>query len=319
MHSGANQPLYLLSFDIDGTVAAPNQLIRGVYRSFLTKLQEIPGVEVVLNSGKSIHYLETNAARIGGRYIIANNGAACKLIGGETIIFGGGHEDLLALRKLLCLKKRAEGVCPIKVGNKKIEVAIEEGKHDMVLTLFTEPEWVTHRWNFAGGMDRHEVYLNVKELIKKHKLNLHVLEPHGDGAVDVVRLHNGRPINKATLPKLVRQIWPTTKNIRIAMYGDGANDVPGMTARGVMGITFPEADEETVQEPVLHHCDDIIVPLREDCGIVTKRCAWVKRGKRFHAQGGPIEGTKSLANLGFFDDLDKRIIKLCNKHLEMLH
>ncbi len=72
-------------------------MIEGGYEQFLIELQQQPGIEVVLNSGKSVAYLETNAARINGRYVIACNGAACQLLGSDTIVFGGGGEDLLRM------------------------------------------------------------------------------------------------------------------------------------------------------------------------------------------------------------------------------
>ncbi len=301
MHSDKNQTLYLLSFDVDATVSAPNHKTEGVYKNLLTELQQVPGIEVVLNSGKSIPYLESHAAEIGGRYVIACNGAACQLLGGEQIVFGGGGEDLLKLRALLGLEPKDEGVKHIRVGDESYEVAIEEEKHEMVLTLFTEPEWVKHRWQFAGGIDRNGVYDHLQKLVQEHNLKLHILHPHGDGAIDVVRLHNDKPIDKSTLPAMIAQIWPgvTTK---IAMFGDGSNDVPAMTAPGVIGVTFAEVDEERVKQPV-----------REHGGIITTKPAWIKHeGGTYAAGGGLTEGMRTLADQGFFDDLKDKVIQICD-------
>ncbi len=307
MHSSKGQTLYLLSFDVDGTLAGPNYAtfgIFGVYEMLLKELQQLPGVEVVLNSGKSIDYLEMNAVRFGGRYVIACNGAACQVLGGDRMIFGGNHEDLLALRSLLGLKPHDEGVRTIRVDGRSYEVAVEEEKHDVVLTVFTEPEWVKHRWQFKGGIDRHGLYEHLQKLIQDHNLHLHTLHPHGDGAIDIVRLHQDKPIDKSTLPDMVAQLWPGVK-VKMAMFGDGANDVPAMTAPGVIGITFPEASEEKVKAPV-----------REHGGIITTQPAWIKKDQGgYISGGGVIEGVRLLAERGFFDDLTEQVFKICNNFL----
>lgn len=308
MHTRKDMPLYLLSVDMDGTIAAPNQHLMGVYEKFLKELQRVPRIEIVLNSGKSIFYLEREAARIGGRYIIAMNGSAMQVLGGERIIFGGHRKDILKLRHLLALTPTDEGVRPIPVKKDIFNVAVEEDKADIVLTLFSEPEWVRHRWQFDQGINREELFTHLNELIKEHKLHLHVLNPHADGAVDVVRLHNERPIDKSTLPKMVREVWSHTKMIQISMFGDGSNDIPAMLARGVIGVTFPEANAEKVIKPVLAHG-----------GIVTKRPAWIPKGKNdFVPGGGVIEGVQLLAERGFFEDEAQRVVRICAKYLKKI-
>jgi hydroxymethylpyrimidine pyrophosphatase-like HAD family hydrolase len=308
MHNQSDKTLYLLSFDVDGTLTGPNYSMYGIhgkYEMLLKELQQLSGVEAVLNSGKSFEVLETSAVRFGGRYIIACNGAACQMIGGERFIFGGGSEDLIKMRLLLGLGEKDEGVKHITVGSQTYEVVIEEEKHDMVLTIFSEPEWVAHRYTFKGGIDRNSIYEHISYLIKEHSLNLNVLHPHGDGAVDIVRLFDSKPIDKSTLPQMVKMIWPSVPNIKIAMFGDGANDVPAMTAEGVIGITFPEADEEKVKQPV-----------REHNGIITTLPAWIKQPDgAYKTGGGVIEGVKLLAQKGFFDDLEKQIVAICNELL----
>ncbi|MDD5152634.1 MAG: HAD hydrolase family protein [Candidatus Pacebacteria bacterium] len=305
MHKGKNVPLYLISVDMDGTVAAPNMKLTGIYEKFLRELQEVPEIEIVLNSGKSISYLETEAARIGAKYVIANNGAAMQILGGDQMIFGGNRKDIIKLRHLVALKADDEGVRPIPVGKDVFNVAVEEGKKDIVLTLFSEPEKVKHRYQFDQGINRMELYEHLKKLIKKNKLHLHVLHPHPDGAVDVVRLYNSKPIDKSTLPKMVRQVWSHDKVIQISMMGDGSNDVPAMVARGVIGVTFPEADSERVIKPVLEHG-----------GIVTKRQAWGKdKAGEFIAEGGVVEGIQELARRGFFKHLSGKVEKICEKYL----
>ena len=308
MHTRKDTPLYLLSVDMDGTIAAPNQKLTGVYEKFLKELQQFPRIEIVLNSGKSISYLEREAARIGGRYVIAMNGAAMQVLGGERIIFGGNQKDIVKLRHLLALTKTDEGVRPIPVKKDVFDVAIEGDKADIVLTLFSEPEWVKHRWQFDQGINKEELYDHLRALIKKHKLHLHVLNPHSDGAVDVVRLHNEKPIDKSTLPKMVREVWSHTKMIQISMFGDGSNDVPAMLARGVVGVTFPEAN-----------ADKVIKPVVESGGIITKRPAWIhKEGGDFVPGGGVIEGIQLLAERGFFEDESKKVIDLCEKYLKKI-
>jgi hypothetical protein len=307
MFTPSDSTLYILSFDIDGTLTGPDYSIYGIfgiYETLLRELQQISGIEVILNSGKPFHVLSANAARFGGRYIIASNGAAYQALGSERVVFGGGSEDLVMLRALLGLSPHDEGVKEIQLDGASYEVVVEEDEyHDTVLCLFSEPEWVSHRWTFKGGIDRMTLYLHLRNLIADHHLKLHVLQPHGDGAVDVVRIHNEKPIDKSTLPDMVDTIWPDVPNIRIAMFGDGSNDVPAMTATGVLGVTFSESDEARVIAPVLRHR-----------GIVTSLPAWVKHANGgYQTGGGVIEGVKILAERGFFDHKKQKVLKLCER------
>jgi len=293
---------------MDGTVAAPNQKLSGVYEKFLRALQKLPRIEVVLNSGKSVKYLEREAARINARYVIALNGAAMQILGGDQVAFGGNHKDIIKLKHLLGLKAADEGVRPIHVKKDMFNVAVEEGKGDMVLTLFSEPEWVKHRWRFDQGLHREEMHTYLKKLVKKHGLHLHVLEPHPDGAVDVVRLYNEKPIDKSTLPKMVREVWSHVKVRQISMFGDGSNDVPALTAPDVVGFTFPEANVEKVIKPVLR-----------SGGYVTAHPAWIKLETGTYVPGGGvIEGIQTLAYKGFFEDLETLVLKLCTKYLRQI-
>lgn len=86
-HACTDSPLYLISVDMDGTVVAPNQKLSGIYERFLRALQKLPRIEIVLNSGKSVQYLEREAARINARYVIANNGAAMSARGVIGVTF----------------------------------------------------------------------------------------------------------------------------------------------------------------------------------------------------------------------------------------
>ncbi|MGH2568552.1 MAG: hypothetical protein ACRDGA_09450, partial [Bacteroidota bacterium] len=169
MYTKKDKTLHILSFDIDGTLTGPNYSIYGIfgkYEMLLRELQRLPGVEVVLNSGKPFHIVESNAARFGGRYIIACNGGAYKKVGGMHKIFGGGSRHLRKLRSLLGLSTKDEGVREISVGDQKYEIVIEEDKHhDVVLTLFCEPDLVSYRWKFKGGIGRMEVYDHLLSLI----------------------------------------------------------------------------------------------------------------------------------------------------------
>lgn len=308
MHERKDSPLYLISVDMDGTVAAPNQKLSGVYEKFLRALQKLPRIEVVLNSGKSVKYLEREAARINGRYIIAMNGATMQILGGDQMVFGGNRKDIVKLRHLLGLKADDEGVKPIHVKKDTFNVAVEEGKGDMVLTLFSEPEWVKHRWQFDQGLHREEMHAHLKKLVKEHDLHLHVLEPHPDGAVDVVRLYHEKPIDKSTLPKMVRAVWAHAKLKQISMFGDGTNDVPALTAPGVVGFTFPEANVEKVIKPVL-----------QSGGYVTARPAWIKSETGTYIPGGGvIEGIQTLAYKGFFEDLERSVVRLCQRYLRQI-
>lgn len=240
--------IYVHSEDLDGWLAQPNEPLLPVYRDCFAELEGLRveaedgrhELRIVLNSGKAPGYLETQAGRFGGRFVIGCNGAAWREVGGETRLFAPPCGDFAVLRALLGVAEDAEGVVELRLPTGRTEVAIEEGKRwdgrDLVLTFFSEPERVRQRWSFRGGMERRVLWDLLDGLIREHRLALAVLEPHGDGAVDVVSLAAGRPVGKWTLPLVAADLFPGS-HLRLTHGGDAAGDVPALEAPGVLPLS----------------------------------------------------------------------------------
>jgi hypothetical protein len=79
-----------------------------------------------------------------------------------------------------------------------------------------------------------------------------------------------------------------------------------MTAPGVVGVTFPEANEEKVKQPVL-----------ASKGVVTSLPAWVKQSDGSYRCGlGVIEGIQKLADNKFFDSMSGHVRSVCQTFLK---
>jgi hypothetical protein len=240
--------VYLHSEDLDGWLAPPNEPLRPVYRECFAALQGLRAetedgrheLQIVLNSGKAPDYLEEQARSFGGRWVIACNGAVSREVGGATRLFAPPSGDFAALRSLLAVPAATVGVVELDLTGTRAEVVIEEGKQwagrDLVLTFFTEPEWVRHRWQFRGGIDRWTLADQLTDLIRRHDLQLAVLEPHGDGALDVVPVVRGRAVGKWTLPDLAAEMFPSAV-LHLTHGGDGAGDLPAMQTEGVTPLS----------------------------------------------------------------------------------
>jgi hypothetical protein len=239
--------VYLHSEDLDGWLAHPNQPIQPVYAECFRRLEGLclelgearHEPRIVLNSGKSVEYLETQARAFGGRHVIACSGAALREVGGETHWFTPPHPDFVKLRRLLGASPEAVGVVSLSWGERSVEVAIEVGKRapdgDVVLTLFCAPEAVAHRWRFSGGVEALELAALIGRLIEEHRLELSVLPPHADGALDVTPLIDGRPLAKWTLPLLAARAFPDAI-LHLTHGGDSQGDLPAMRAPGVLPL-----------------------------------------------------------------------------------
>jgi hypothetical protein len=157
--------IYLHSEDLDGWLAPPNFPMLEGYVKFLKQIQGLETVsegvthriEVVLNSGKAPEYLEPEAVRFGGRYVIGGNGAGWREVGGPTRRVGPKENDLHHLRRLLGFGDARTGVIRLHGAGLNATVALEEKRDehgDIVLSFFPEPEPVAHRWTFPRETDR---------------------------------------------------------------------------------------------------------------------------------------------------------------------
>lgn len=229
-------------FDIDNTLAEANRSIKPFNAEFLVGLKEHFNIVGILSSGKSVSYIEKEAKACDIGLWFAENNAVYQKKGEEPVIVGENIESLNNLRTIIGLGKDQEGVAKINLNGFEGEVAIEEGKFG-VLTIFPELGPVKHRWNFQETYTRKQISEALNSIIKDKNLKLSVLGPHGDGAIDVVRLDRfNKPINKSSFSDLCKQLIDGKLNL--AFFGDGNNDIPAWADSDVYGITFDNASEE---------------------------------------------------------------------------
>ena len=288
--------IYLHSEDLDGWLAPPNFPMLDPYVEFLTRLQGLETVvdgvthrvEVILNSGKAPEYLEPEARRFGGRYVIGGNGAAWRKVGGPTQRVGPEENDLRHVRRLLGFGDARTGVVRLRTAGLNATVALEEKRDafgDIVLSFFPEPEPVAHRWTFPRETDRWELRKALLGLVNEHGLDLDVPEPHGDGAVDLLPLLEGRPIGKWTLPRVAAAMFPGAE-VRMTHGGDSRNDLDLLEVVGVGARASS-------------HCTEPAALARRLGGVVSER--------RAPEEGAAIECTFELARRGFYGPLSETV------------
>ncbi len=229
-------------YDVDGTLSFPNESIPVFTKEFIKGLHQNFGVVGVLSSGKSASYLENQAKGCHIFHWFAENHAVYQKQG-ETpqVIDKDSLEHLIIIRHAIGLEPTQEGISKIHFSDTEGEVAIEEGKFG-VLTIFPENGPVAKRWTFNEKFTRRQVYDKLNEIIQKEKLRLSVLEPHGDGAIDVVRLDKyNRQLDKSSFASLCQDIFEG--NLNLAYFGDGTNDIPAWNNSDVYGVTFKNAPD----------------------------------------------------------------------------
>ena len=134
----------------------------------------------------------------------------------------------------------------------------------------------------------------MRELIAEHRLALHVLEPHADGALDVVPVIDGRPLGKWTLPTLAGRMFPGTR-LHLTHGGDGANDLPAMVEEQVLPLTAA-------------NCPAPAEVARSRGGIVARRSA---------PEGGAVvECYHELARRGWYGPLSPAVYAICERCLD---
>ncbi len=279
-------PKIVVGADVDNTLSFPNRDITEDNVKLCSGLEKLD-IPVILSTGKSLDYAWRNASHFGGRAVFVENHAVWSLSQGKHNVYGPNYDSLLKLRAYLGISETDEGVCIINLNGQQGQVVVEEGKFG-VLTLFTESQFVKHRWIFKQQWERMEVYNILQRIITENNLNLHVLEPHADGGIDVVRLDtDGQPIDKRSFPSLCRKIFPDVE--KMVFLGDGINDLPAIIQPDVVGISFSNASKQLIKEMRKSQKGDIVT----ECPA---------------PKGGPAEGIWRLAYRGFFGEEKSRAI-----------
>ena len=290
--------VYLHSEDLDGWLAFPNHPLLPEYVEFLGALQGLKvdadgvrhEVQVILNSGKAPEYLEQEARRFGGRYVISGNGAAWREVGGRTHRLAPATSGFTRLREFLGLGPDDRDVVRLNLPGSP-EVALEDKRDDegeIVFSLFPDPDPVAHRWRFAGGIAPRPLAEHLANLIDIHGLALHVPPPHRDGAVDVLPLYEGRPVGKWTLPLLTARMFPGS-DLRLTHGGDAVNDVSAMNAPGVTPLTAA-------------NCPELVELARARGGVVS--------AARAPDGGAMIECSAELARRGWYGPLSAEVARI---------
>lgn len=248
-------PKSILAFDIDGTLTKRNTYVilpEGL-SSILNALNE-KGHYCIPVTGKPAAYavriLETNNLQDKG--LIAENGGVYRILGsGKISIYAESNiSSIYALKESLGLERQGGGVRNIQINNTSYEAAVDP--EDLsILTIFTDPIAVSHRWKYRHSIKADLMCQLLEKHIKENKWDkdLEVLPPFPDGGVQVIRKNRatGKTINKSLLPKIVKVMYKLDSYPPTAMFGDGHNDIPAMTPNTVIPLTFANAHPEVIE------------------------------------------------------------------------
>ena len=272
----------VLAFDLDGTLTPRNQFEihpQGLsdLLNFLDKLSHL----VIPVTGKPASYAENifKVNSLENRGIIAENAGVFRRPGNKQVeVYGPNLEEIKKLRDILDVGMEKVNVTKIKLFGKKYEVSIDPGDVS-ILTVFTDPSYVRHRWIFNHEIQANELVEKLKVIIENNKWNnnLEVLPPFPDGGVQVIRKDpkTGKSIDKSSIIQNLKTMYPNLGKVPIAMFGDGHNDIPNAH-------------------------DEVIAFVKSKKGYVSNYEA--PEGK------GVVDGIDWLAEKDFFRE-DKRLIK----------
>ncbi|OGM32047.1 hypothetical protein A3D01_02910 [Candidatus Woesebacteria bacterium RIFCSPHIGHO2_02_FULL_39_13] len=284
----------VLAFDLDGTLTPRNKFDihpKGLSEllNYLDKLSHL----VIPVTGKPVSYAEnifsTNALE--DRGIIAENAGVYRKPGSKKVeVYGPSLDEIKKLRDLIGIGMDKVNVTKIKLFEKEYEVSIDAGDVS-ILTVFTDPSFVTHRWSFKHEIQANECVEKLNIIIENNSWgkNLEVLAPFPDGGVQVIRKDpkTGKSVDKSSIIRNLHTMYPDLGNVPIAMFGDGHNDIPAMKPKEIIPLTFSNAH------------DEVIAFVKNKGGFVSEYEA--------PERNGVVDGIKWLANRNFFGK-DKGII-----------
>jgi len=243
----------ILAFDLDGTLTPRNQLHispKGL-PDLLNQLTAM-GHLVIPVTGKPASYVSQlfpiNSLTDSG--IIAENAGVFRRAKQQNIeVYGSSMEEMKKMRDLLQIGFDHVNVTNIIIKGISYEVAIDPGDVS-ILTVFTNASYVAHRWTFNQSITADELVEKLGELITENGCDnyLAVLPSFPDGGVQLIRKNsaNSHPIDKSSLIQVLHSMYPHIDKVRIAMFGDGHNDIPAMKPDGVIPLTFSNAHEDVV-------------------------------------------------------------------------
>lgn len=294
------KPKTILAFDLDGTITARShfEISPNGLGELLNNLSDM-GHYVIPVTGKPAAYVEKifSVNNLKDRGIIAENAGVYRKPGSQKIeVYGPSLNELFSLREKLGI-----GMDKINVTNLSIDGNLYEAVIDpddiSILTIFTDPNYVLHRWDFKHSIDVNVLIEKIQNIILNNKWenNLIVLPPFPDGAMQVIRKdpNTQQSIDKSLISYVVGTMYPNSENIPIVMFGDGHNDILAMTPDNIIAITFANADE------------DVIKFVQAKGGFISKHNA---------PDGlGVVDGLLWLAKNNFFKENSEKIKKLIVK------
>ncbi|MFA4827456.1 MAG: HAD-IIB family hydrolase [Candidatus Shapirobacteria bacterium] len=248
-----DNPKSILAFDLDGTITPRNQFeIHPKGLSQLLNDLSNQGHFFIPVTGKPVAYAAKifSANNLIDRGIIAENAGVYRKPNSQKIeIYGPSIKEMYALRDKLGIGMEKVNVTDIFIDQKKYEVAVDPDDVS-ILTIFTDPTYVTHRWKFNHSIEAELLVEKINNIITSNNWQntLSVLPPFPDRAIQIIRKDpiSGHSIDKSSIIFALNAIYPNIDTIPIAMFGDGHNDIPAMKPDKVIPITFTNAHSDVL-------------------------------------------------------------------------
>ncbi len=278
----------ILAFDLDGTLTKRNTyiILPAGLTAILNALNEKGHVSVLV-TGKPATYasrvIETN--NLIDRGVIAENAGVYRKPGSNTISI---YEEstvsaILALRKFLGIGEPGGGVRTITLKGKQHQMPVDP-EDISILTFFTDPAPISHRWKFNQSISTDQMYSELRQEIIKNNWSddLEILPPFPDGGIQIIRKSRttGKIIDKSLLPEVAALLYDVQSLPPTAMFGDGHNDIPAMTPESITPLTFSNAHPEVIK--FVQHKGGFVSRFEAPEGL------------------GVVEGLYWLANRNFF-------------------
>jgi HAD superfamily hydrolase (TIGR01484 family) len=248
-----DNPKSILAFDLDGTITPRNQFeIHPKGLSQLLNELSNQGHFFIPVTGKPVAYAAKlfSVNNLIDRGIIAENAGVYRKPNSQKIeVYGPSIQEMHMLRDKLGIGMEKVNVTNILIEQKEYQVAVDPDDVS-ILTIFTDPTYIAHRWKFNQTIDAEVLVKKIQNIITSNNWQntLSVLPPFPDKAIQVIRKDpaSGRSIDKSSLIYALNAIYPNIDIIPIAMFGDGHNDIPAMKPDKVVPITFANSHSDVL-------------------------------------------------------------------------